>query len=182
MWVQSGVRSPRRRHPSAHRPRERGAGARSAGQASAQSRPEPRAETSVSELEHGEDGEDATLTVASTTARSPGRWAQDPAGRRGRTQQVGGHPITSPRMWSAVPSGCRNGGGVAAVRGGRRPGESVPGGVPRLPHIKQHYYRSHLNLNPKGFVPSGPDLTWLTEPHGRTYLAGGPPEPIAKAA
>jgi hypothetical protein len=95
MCAQSGVRSPRRRHPSAHRPRECGGGARSGGQASAESRPEPRAPTSEYECEHGEDGEDATLTVASTTARSPARWAQDPAGCRGRTQQVGGHPIAS---------------------------------------------------------------------------------------
>jgi hypothetical protein len=95
MCAQSGVRSPRRRHPSAHRPRECGGGARSGGQASAESRPEPRAPTSECECEHGEDGEDATLTVASTTARSPARWAQDPAGCRGRTQQVGGHPIAS---------------------------------------------------------------------------------------
>jgi putative glutathione S-transferase len=27
-----------------------------------------------------------------------------------------------------------------------------------LNHVKQHYYRSHLNINPTGFVPVGPEL------------------------
>ena len=35
-----------------------------------------------------------------------------------------------------------------------------------MAHIKQHYYRSHLNINPTGIVPVGPDLD-LERPHGR---------------
>lgn len=34
-------------------------------------------------------------------------------------------------------------------------------------HIKEHYYTSHPALNPKRFVPGGPDLSWLDAPHGR---------------
>jgi putative glutathione S-transferase len=34
-------------------------------------------------------------------------------------------------------------------------------------HIKQHYYTSHESVNPKRFVPVGPDLSWYDEPHGR---------------
>ncbi len=37
-------------------------------------------------------------------------------------------------------------------------------------HIKQHYYRSHTQLNPKGFVPKGPVLD-LDSPHGRGALS-----------
>jgi putative glutathione S-transferase len=33
-------------------------------------------------------------------------------------------------------------------------------------HIKQHYYRSHPNINPTGIVPLGPELN-LDAPHGR---------------
>ncbi|GAA3250270.1 glutathione S-transferase family protein [Sphingomonas yabuuchiae] len=29
-----------------------------------------------------------------------------------------------------------------------------------LDHIKTHYYASHLELNPTGIVPAGPDLAW----------------------
>jgi putative glutathione S-transferase len=29
-----------------------------------------------------------------------------------------------------------------------------------LRHIKRHYYGSHKQLNPKGFVPVGPDVSW----------------------
>jgi glutathionyl-hydroquinone reductase len=32
-----------------------------------------------------------------------------------------------------------------------------------MDHIKRHYYGSHPNLNPKGFVPLGPDPWWETE-------------------
>lgn len=35
-----------------------------------------------------------------------------------------------------------------------------------MAHIKQHYYRSHLNINPTGIVPVGPVLD-LERPHGR---------------
>lgn len=33
-------------------------------------------------------------------------------------------------------------------------------------HIKQHYYQSHLSINPTGIVPKGPKLN-LDEPHNR---------------
>lgn len=29
-----------------------------------------------------------------------------------------------------------------------------------IPHIKHHYYASHLNINPTGIVPEGPELDW----------------------
>jgi putative glutathione S-transferase len=42
-------------------------------------------------------------------------------------------------------------------------------------HIKEHYYRSHTDLNPKGLVPVGPDVDFEA-PHDRDRLPGGPPE------
>jgi putative glutathione S-transferase len=33
--------------------------------------------------------------------------------------------------------------------------------------IKAHYYRVHVDINPSGIVPKGPDLTGWDEPHGR---------------
>jgi len=42
-------------------------------------------------------------------------------------------------------------------------------------HIKNHYYRSHTDLNPKQLVPIGPDLDFEA-PHDRDRLPGGPPE------
>ncbi|MGG6295396.1 glutathione S-transferase family protein [Leptolyngbya sp. AN02str] len=39
-----------------------------------------------------------------------------------------------------------------------------------LHHIKQHYYRSHPNVNPSGIVPVGPELD-LTSDHGRDRLS-----------
>ncbi|GAB3036453.1 glutathione S-transferase family protein [Natronobiforma cellulositropha] len=38
-------------------------------------------------------------------------------------------------------------------------------------HIKEHYYRSHTDINPTGFVPVGPDRAF-TAPHDRDSLAG----------
>ena len=29
-----------------------------------------------------------------------------------------------------------------------------------MDHIKRHYWKSLTNLNPKGFVPLGPDAWW----------------------
>jgi putative glutathione S-transferase len=55
-------------------------------------------------------------------------------------------------------------------------------GVCDFDHIKQHYYRSHPALNPKGIVPSGPDLGWLLQPHGRQRWPGGPPPELLQAA
>jgi len=40
--------------------------------------------------------------------------------------------------------------------------------------IKQHYYLVHHEINPRGTVPVGPDLSWLVEPHGREQLGGSP--------
>ncbi|MBB3978973.1 putative glutathione S-transferase [Rhizobium azooxidifex] len=38
-----------------------------------------------------------------------------------------------------------------------------------LGHIKTHYYRSHLTINPTGIVPAGPALDFAA-PHGRERL------------
>ncbi|UCH73823.1 MAG: glutathione S-transferase family protein [Rhodospirillales bacterium] len=38
-----------------------------------------------------------------------------------------------------------------------------------IPHIKDHYYRSHRTINPTGIVPAGPDIDFTT-PHGREKL------------
>jgi len=40
-----------------------------------------------------------------------------------------------------------------------------------MDHVKKHYYRSHEDLNPTGFVPVGPDADW-TAPHGRPRSDG----------
>ncbi len=37
-------------------------------------------------------------------------------------------------------------------------------------HVKAHYYRSHEDLNPTGFVPVGPSVDW-SAPHRRSRLA-----------
>lgn len=39
----------------------------------------------------------------------------------------------------------------------------------RLDHIKQHYFRSHPHLNPRGIVPKGPAIDFA-EPHHRDRL------------
>ena len=41
-----------------------------------------------------------------------------------------------------------------------------------LRHVKEHYYRSHPFLNPRGVVPRGPDVD-LTTPYGRERFGGG---------
>jgi len=41
-----------------------------------------------------------------------------------------------------------------------------------LRHVKEHYYRSHPFLNPRGVVPKGPEID-LTTPHGRERFGGG---------
>jgi putative glutathione S-transferase len=52
-------------------------------------------------------------------------------------------------------------------------------------HIKRHYYEVHLDINPTGIVPAGPDLSGWLEPHGREALGGRPfgdgvpPGPVA---
>ena len=40
-----------------------------------------------------------------------------------------------------------------------------------MDHVKAHYYRSHEDLNPTGFVPVGPDADW-TAPHSRNRQTG----------
>jgi putative glutathione S-transferase len=40
-----------------------------------------------------------------------------------------------------------------------------------MDHVKAHYYRSHEDLNPTGFVPIGPDADWTT-PHDRKRQTG----------
>ncbi|CAN5271416.1 glutathione S-transferase C-terminal domain-containing protein [soil metagenome] len=40
--------------------------------------------------------------------------------------------------------------------------------------IKQHYYATHLDINPTGVVPLGPDVMAWTTPHHREQLGGSP--------
>jgi glutathionyl-hydroquinone reductase len=40
-----------------------------------------------------------------------------------------------------------------------------------LEAVKQDYYGNLFPLNPGGIIPSGPDLTYLLEPHDREHLA-----------
>jgi putative glutathione S-transferase len=53
--------------------------------------------------------------------------------------------------------------------------------------IKQHYYATHLDINPTGVVPLGPDVTAWAEPHHREELGGHPfgdgtpPGPVPEA-
>ncbi|SDY39328.1 glutathione S-transferase family protein [Halopenitus persicus] len=47
-------------------------------------------------------------------------------------------------------------------------------GVPEtcnMDHVKAHYYRSHDEINPTGFVPVGPKRDW-TDSHNRNELSG----------
>ncbi len=46
-----------------------------------------------------------------------------------------------------------------------------------MDHVKEHYYRSHEDINPTGFVPVGPDSDW-SAPHDRDRLGGTLPEPV----
>jgi putative glutathione S-transferase len=47
----------------------------------------------------------------------------------------------------------------------------------RMDHVKNHYYRSHAQLNPKRIVPVGPAPEFYA-PHDRADLPGGPPEAL----
>jgi putative glutathione S-transferase len=40
--------------------------------------------------------------------------------------------------------------------------------------IKAHYYVTHVDINPTGIVPKGPDASVWLEPHGREALGGRP--------
>jgi putative glutathione S-transferase len=42
-----------------------------------------------------------------------------------------------------------------------------------MDHIKHHYYASHVEINPTGIVPKGPELDF-EEPHRRESLGAGP--------
>jgi len=47
------------------------------------------------------------------------------------------------------------------------------GGIPEtcnMNHVQTHYYRSHDEINPTGFVPIGPELDWAS-PHERDELS-----------
>jgi putative glutathione S-transferase len=50
-----------------------------------------------------------------------------------------------------------------------------------MDHIKEHYYTTHTDINPTGFVAVGPDLDFEA-PHGRDRLPGGPPEALLETA
>lgn len=39
-------------------------------------------------------------------------------------------------------------------------------------HVKEHYYRSHDDINPTEFVPVGPELDWTMSVSGREHLKG----------
>jgi putative glutathione S-transferase len=56
----------------------------------------------------------------------------------------------------------------------------LPGVQPtcNMAHVKAHYYRSHKDLNPTGFVPVGPAADW-TAPHNRAHLGGTTPIPVS---
>jgi putative glutathione S-transferase len=43
-------------------------------------------------------------------------------------------------------------------------------GTCNIDHVKAHYYRSHDDINPTGFVPVGPEIDW-TAPHDRDELS-----------
>jgi glutathionyl-hydroquinone reductase len=59
------------------------------------------------------------------------------------------------------------------------------GDTQHFPQIKEHYYATHLDINPTGIVPKGPDETVWAMPHHRDDLGGSPfgdgtpPGPVA---
>jgi putative glutathione S-transferase len=50
-----------------------------------------------------------------------------------------------------------------------------------MDHIREHYYRTHPDVNPKRIVAVGPDHDF-SEPHDRDQLAGGPPDELVAGA
>jgi len=50
----------------------------------------------------------------------------------------------------------------------------------KFDHIKQHYYKSHTNINPTRIVPKGPDMD-LLKPHTRGRMTAGPPATSKRA-
>jgi len=64
-----------------------------------------------------------------------------------------------------------------ALRGFTRELYQVPGVAEtvRFDHIRNHYFRSHESVNPRGIVARGPDMEReLSQPHGREALPGRP--------
>ena len=51
----------------------------------------------------------------------------------------------------------------------------------RMDHIKEHYYTTHPDVNPKRIVAVGPDLDFEA-PHDRAELQGRPPEELKTLA
>lgn len=49
-----------------------------------------------------------------------------------------------------------------------------------MDHCKQHYYRSHPDINPGGLIPHGPAPAF-DRAHGRAQLSGGPPRALQAA-
>lgn len=54
--------------------------------------------------------------------------------------------------------------------------------------IKEHYFITHVEVNPTQIVPAGPDMSGIMEPHDRDHLPGSPfaegvslPGPIAES-
>ncbi|MFQ3295558.1 MAG: putative glutathione S-transferase [Natrialbaceae archaeon] len=50
-----------------------------------------------------------------------------------------------------------------------------------MEHVKEHYYRSHDDINPSGLVAVGPDEEF-DEEHDRDRLTGGPPAALVEPA
>jgi putative glutathione S-transferase len=61
----------------------------------------------------------------------------------------------------------------AAASGGETTGESRVAATVEMDHIREHYYRTHPNVNPNRIVAPGPDLDF-TAPHDRARLADAP--------
>jgi putative glutathione S-transferase len=61
----------------------------------------------------------------------------------------------------------------AAASGGETTGESWVAATVEMDHIREHYYRTHPNVNPNRIVAPGPDLDF-TAPHDRARLADAP--------
>ena len=51
----------------------------------------------------------------------------------------------------------------------------------RMDHIKEHYYTTHPDVNPKRIIAVGPDLDFEA-PHDRDELPGEPPEELMASA
>jgi putative glutathione S-transferase len=54
-------------------------------------------------------------------------------------------------------------------------------GTVKMDHIREHYYTTHPDVNPKRIVAVGPDLDFEA-PHDRDDLPGDPPEELVAAA